>query len=36
MVDWTSARRLVHPLWRRVIKHKRLFVRNVGSRLSRA
>jgi hypothetical protein len=33
MVDWTSARRLVTPAWRRALKHQRLFVNNVRGRL---
>ena len=36
MVNWTSARRLVKPAWRRVIKHQRLLVRNVSTRLRSA
>jgi hypothetical protein len=33
MVDWTSARRLIEPVWRRALKHQRLLVRNVADRL---
>lgn len=33
MVDWTSARRLIQPAWRRALKHQQMFVRNVRSRL---
>jgi hypothetical protein len=36
MVDWTSARRIATSTWRRALKHQRLFVRNVTSRLSRS
>jgi hypothetical protein len=36
MVDWTSARRLTDPLWRRAVKHQRLFRRNVTGRLRNA
>ena len=36
MVDWTSARRLATPTWRRALKHERLFVNNVRRRLRSA
>ena len=36
MVDWTSARRLTDPLWRRAVKHQRLLTRNVAGRLRNA
>jgi hypothetical protein len=36
MVDWSDARRLIDPLWRRALKHQRLLVRNVTGRLRSA
>lgn len=36
MVDWSDARRLINPLWRRAARHQRLFVSNVTRTLRNA